>query len=120
MTLNEQIARLRELLPKIVQCNQIANTGGRRYFAINTADSDEFDVLARNAMPALLAQLGEPVTCGCGDIRWRGDMCHICGKCQMGCCMCADELERRRAHKCSARIGEEYTRPTFTIEDSEF
>lgn len=28
------------------------------------------------------------VECGCGDIRFAGDMCHICGKCQLGCCMC--------------------------------
>lgn len=30
------------------------------------------------------------VECGCGDIRFAGDMCHICGRCQIGCCMCVE------------------------------
>ena len=31
------------------------------------------------------------VQCRCGDVRRKGDMCHICNRCQMGCCMCAEE-----------------------------
>ena len=34
--------------------------------------------------------------CGCGDIRPAAEFCHICGKCQMGCCMCAALLEDAR------------------------
>lgn len=32
------------------------------------------------------------VECGCGDIRYRGDMCHLCDHCQTGCCMCAETI----------------------------
>jgi hypothetical protein len=35
----------------------------------------------------------QEVTCGCGDISMRGDMCHICGRCQIGCCDCVDRKE---------------------------
>jgi hypothetical protein len=34
----------------------------------------------------------EMITCSCGDIRPLGEMCHICGTCQMGCCMCAEKI----------------------------
>ena len=42
-------------------------------------------------MTTQYAYLTEIVECGCGDSRYRGEMCHICGKCQIGCCMCAEE-----------------------------
>lgn len=35
-------------------------------------------------------------TCGCGDIRPEGEFCHICGKCQMGCCMCSENHKQAR------------------------
>lgn len=35
------------------------------------------------------------VECGCGDIRYRGDFCPLCSKCQMGCCMCPTPSELR-------------------------
>ena len=31
--------------------------------------------------------------CGCGDIRPAAEFCHICGKCQMGCCMCGERID---------------------------
>ena len=37
---------------------------------------------------AELKRLRRSVECGCGDVRLVSDMCHICGKCQMGCCVC--------------------------------
>ena len=44
--------------------------------------------------------------CGCGDIRFIGDMCHICGKCQLACCMCGDDLDKAREllRECADRL----------------
>lgn len=38
-------------------------------------------------------ELRKPKECGCGDIRPFYEFCHICGKCQTGCCMCVSRAE---------------------------
>ena len=102
MTIDKQVARLRELLPILTGDWQqmaglptnVLNSAGLR---VARCDYDgemdnpecgrnaEFITLARNAMPALL-----------------------------------DELDRLRAHKCSASMGRTYFRPVFKIDESEF
>jgi hypothetical protein len=37
-------------------------------------------------------------TCDCG-----GEFCHICGKCQTGCCMCSENHEQARVDLAACR-----------------
>jgi hypothetical protein len=46
------------------------------------------ELLASKSMLAQREAQLKMQTCECGDIRPTGEFCHICGKCQTGCCMC--------------------------------
>lgn len=62
-------------------------------------------------------------TCGCGDIRPAAEFCHICGKCQMGCCMCGRKMrgqfqysEKKRAEIAQLRQELRDTKATYEPE----
>lgn len=62
-----------------------------------------------------LAEARKEVTCGCGDIRPKSEMCHLCGNCQMGCCFCITAKEADALNQKVATIANENTRLRQTL-----
>ena len=74
----------------------------------------------------IVNELTAAAECGCGDLIPKSEFCHLCGKCQMGCCFCVSKKEhgeleaerdalQSRLDEANAWIGEQSNTPSGAI-----
>lgn len=61
------------------------------------------ELAASQAAYANLRDAVQFVICACGDELSKHEMCHLCGLCQTGCCMCSERLLASQAREVKLR-----------------